>query len=1211
MSKKVSLIVAILSILTVLDSSAQSQEITVDGNTATIVTKNGDRITIDGNTLSRDGKNLFHSFQEFGLTRQQIATFLTNPNIQNILTRVTGGNPSYINGLMEVVGGNSNLFLMNPAGIVFGQGASINVPADFTATTATGIGFNNGIFNAIGNNDYQNLTGNPTNFIFNHNQPGSIINAGDLKVAQGSNINLIAGNVINTGTIETANGKINIQAVQGTSRIKITPEGSLLSLELDLPKDEQGNLIGFTPQDLPTLLTGANKTENSILNVTIKNNQVQVANTNIPNETGVAIASGKISTSSENKGGEVTILGNKVGVINGEIEANGNRGGGKVLIGGDYQGKGTIANSQTTIVNQNSIIKANATVNGDGGKVIVWADNNTSLTGKIEAKGGYLGGNGGLVEISGKENLYFNGEVNTNASDGNVGLLLLDPLNVIITNGREGNNDSAISDGQILAGEDPLSDYIISEFALENLSGTTNVLIEATNNITVEDLSDNSLTFSSNTTTGSTPRTSVTFTADADNNGVGDFSMNSGDKIVGIGRDVNISGANITLGVVDTSIPEDNPSTPVNEANGNAGNITINATNNVAIEGQSLTVNSIPYSLASFISSGGIGNAGNIVINSSNGSISLTANNGNIITQTDNGNAGNIQLNAPLGNINLATNIQLRSLSLSGGNKGNVILTSNTVQPSGVDSSIDFLIDNAASLNINNFNVNINNSLNTSIFPNSSININGNNFQLTKNINSNGVNVNVNSNGSIFLTSDSSIISNGGEINLNASGGITTGVIDSSSQTIGGAINLTAGNNISLGLIKGGSTTQQGNPIIINTPSQVQLLATFEPQGADTIIGNVTRVSNFISPNNLNTNGGNFTLNTSTDFIQDFAIFTQGGNFNLNSLGNVAINSSIDTDGGNITVTGIALNSSGVSTPFDSSNANGDGGDITLLSNGGEINVSGLFTNSSISNGGEINITAIAGGVSLGNVNTSGEITGGNLNLNANGNITNNGLIAIEGETFLNANGNNIILDNISNDFQTVNLQSANNVILTDINDLTLANVDSLGNLINISILGDLDLRVTDTTNIRSNILADNILTGNTGITIINTDNIATSGSQTYNNPITFNQNTIFDSGGLFSSRDITGIGDNLNIDSNIGIILSGIVDTSNSEGSGGNVTLTSMGDIITQNINSFGSLNGGNVTINSDGKIAINGIFADANNTNGQGGNVNLIAKG
>lgn len=65
--------------------------------------------------------------------------------------RVVGGNASIINGLIRVTGGNSNLFLINPAGIVFGSQAQLNVPAAFTATTATSIGFGNNLwFNVVG-----------------------------------------------------------------------------------------------------------------------------------------------------------------------------------------------------------------------------------------------------------------------------------------------------------------------------------------------------------------------------------------------------------------------------------------------------------------------------------------------------------------------------------------------------------------------------------------------------------------------------------------------------------------------------------------------------------------------------------------------------------------------------------------------------------------------------------------------------------------------------------------------------------------------------------------------------------------------------------------------------------------------------------------------------------------------------------------------------
>lgn len=98
---------------------------------------------------------------KFGLTSNQIANFLSNPQIKNILGRVNGGEASIINGLIQVTGGNSNLFLMNPAGIVFGENARLNVAGDFTVTTANGIGFGSNWFSAIGTNNYAELVNTP------------------------------------------------------------------------------------------------------------------------------------------------------------------------------------------------------------------------------------------------------------------------------------------------------------------------------------------------------------------------------------------------------------------------------------------------------------------------------------------------------------------------------------------------------------------------------------------------------------------------------------------------------------------------------------------------------------------------------------------------------------------------------------------------------------------------------------------------------------------------------------------------------------------------------------------------------------------------------------------------------------------------------------------------------------------------------------------
>lgn len=85
--------------------TAQAQQIIpANDGTNTIVTPNGNRLDITGGQTSSDGANLFHSFQQFGLTPEQIANFQANPNLQNILGRVTGGNASIINGLIQVTG---------------------------------------------------------------------------------------------------------------------------------------------------------------------------------------------------------------------------------------------------------------------------------------------------------------------------------------------------------------------------------------------------------------------------------------------------------------------------------------------------------------------------------------------------------------------------------------------------------------------------------------------------------------------------------------------------------------------------------------------------------------------------------------------------------------------------------------------------------------------------------------------------------------------------------------------------------------------------------------------------------------------------------------------------------------------------------------------------------------------------------------------------
>ena len=270
--------------------NAQSIPITAaqDG-TGTVILPNGQRFDITGGTQA--GANLFHSFQQFGLSQGQIANFLSQPNIQNILGRVVGGDPSVINGLIQLTGGNSNLYIMNPAGIIFGNNASLNVPASFTATTASGIQVGNSWFGMnTSASDLLKLNGTPNALAFTSptspltqgQTSGVILNQGNLNVPQGKSISLVGGIVINTGAIATANGTINIVAVPDGKYVRITPEGGVLSFDLPIAtQQELGNAKPIAGIDLPKLLTGSGITAPTKAGEAIASGNLTAANINV------------------------------------------------------------------------------------------------------------------------------------------------------------------------------------------------------------------------------------------------------------------------------------------------------------------------------------------------------------------------------------------------------------------------------------------------------------------------------------------------------------------------------------------------------------------------------------------------------------------------------------------------------------------------------------------------------------------------------------------------------------------------------------------------------------------------------------------------------------------------------------------------------------------------------------------------------------------
>jgi filamentous hemagglutinin family protein len=229
---------------------AQSITAATDG-TGTIVSPQGQTFEITGGTTA--GRNLFHSFQQFGLDSGQTANFQATPAIENILGRVTGGSPSYINGLLQVSNSSANLYLINPAGMVFEADAQLNLAGSFSAATASGIAFEDGLFSALSNNTYDILLGAPNGFVFpSTGTIGSVVNFGNLAVQLGQNLNLVGGTIVSPGSLSAPQGSVSLLTVEPNDRVRLSQTGMILGL--DLPAE--GSALSFSPLSLPELLTG-------------------------------------------------------------------------------------------------------------------------------------------------------------------------------------------------------------------------------------------------------------------------------------------------------------------------------------------------------------------------------------------------------------------------------------------------------------------------------------------------------------------------------------------------------------------------------------------------------------------------------------------------------------------------------------------------------------------------------------------------------------------------------------------------------------------------------------------------------------------------------------------------------------------------------------------------------------------------------------------
>jgi filamentous hemagglutinin family protein len=600
-------------LLCCLPLPTKAQEITPDGTTATEI-NSADSSNFDIGGGDKAGGNLFHSFGKFGVPSGGSANFLNTPDVENIINRVTGGNVSNIDGLIKANGG-ANLFLINPAGIVFGANARLDIGGSFLGSTADSLLFNDGTeFSAV------NATGKPLLTINAPELDGTgekgsysglvsqvyekaIGNAGNLNI-ETDNLKVVNGALIATNT----NGQGNAGNVTINARDLVSFDGNSTGIFSSVGLNSIGNAgsIDITAKNVSV--------SNGARFISSTGGQGNAGNVTI-NASDLVSFDGKgssifssVAPKSIGNAGSIDITAKNVSVGNGAQFISGTRGQGNA-------GNITINAVDTVSFDGETpqgipsavFTSVEAGAKGKGGDINITA-NNLSLT------------NGGELNASVK-----GASEDTPGGQGDAGSINLNIANNISIagvsdSGTSSGISSSIGRGAIGRGGDiniTTSNLTLKDGAelVSSSSGrgdAGNVIINARDAVTLD-------------------RSNILSTV----NGTG----------IGNAGDININAGSLSLannaGLLTASLGQ-----------GNSGNIEIRATNKISLDKSSI--------FSSFVGSG-IGNAGNIDITA--GSLSLTngtAIDSRTISKTI---AGNVTINA-------TDNISLDNSKISSGGAG-------------------------------------------------------------------------------------------------------------------------------------------------------------------------------------------------------------------------------------------------------------------------------------------------------------------------------------------------------------------------------------------------------------------------------------------------------------------------------------------------------------------------------------------------------------